>query len=362
MQAIEKFDLSKETKLSTYATFCIFRSISRAVADNGRTIRIPVYYHEEINNLQKTQTLLNNELGRMATTKELAQKLGMSTKKVQEIMTISNTVTSYNISLNPDDPKNEDELIDLIPDKKVDIENSFIQKDLKEQLFSFLKTLSDKEQYILINFFGLNGTNKKTLSEIAKSLSVSVNRVYLIKNKALGKLSKNEEMLKYFNSSTKKEKNNGKAFACISNYFSCDKIYLTEALNYLEPDEISFLEKIYDECYNKKEISFQNEQKRITKKLHLIIEALMTPDDVNRSYISLDKLVKINDKEELNYLIKKLNPFDQKLIYQKYEEDFNISLTKNLAFPLENYFNKVIVTELKNLKETAIDKQKILTK
>jgi RNA polymerase primary sigma factor len=186
MKAVERFDPAMGAKLSTYAAWWIKQAIKRALANQSKTIRLPVYLLDKISKIRTASLQMSDELGREPTDDELAQEIGISRSKVSQLKTVSIRPASLDAPISHDDST---ELGETVGDEDAQTPFELLRdKDLRDEVSDLFEVLDDRERKIVVQRFGLDGGKPKTLEEMGKKFGVTRERIRQVQNIALAKL------------------------------------------------------------------------------------------------------------------------------------------------------------------------------
>src|SRR5467141_183952 len=186
MKAVERFDPAKGGKLSTYGAWWIKQSIKRALANQSKTIRLPVHLIDKIYKLYRASLTMSEELGREPTDEELSEEIGISSAKLSRLKTVSIRPASLNAPISDDDST---EFGEIVGDKDAQTPFELLRdKNLRNEVGGLLDVLDDREKKIIFQRFGLDGGKPKTLEEVGKKFGVTRERIRQLQNIALSKL------------------------------------------------------------------------------------------------------------------------------------------------------------------------------
>ena len=187
MKAIEKYDVTRGNKFSTYATWWIRQAITRAIADSSRVIRVPVHMNDTVNKIEKVRRKLTAELGKEPSLSDIAEELGVSESDIEKAINYTNIVVSLDTPIGED---GDSTLGDFVRDENTDITDVAEQSELKGLIEQLLSTLTDRDRKIIELRFGLNGQRPHTLEEVGTVFGITRERVRQVEAKTLKKFRK----------------------------------------------------------------------------------------------------------------------------------------------------------------------------
>ena len=363
MKSIDRFDLKKGCRFSTYATWWIRQAIVIAIKEQGRAIRIPSYLNEKSSKIKNVVINLEKELGREPTTEEIANKLNISTKEIEKILNLSQTITSINQRINDD---NYSELGDFIENNTATPEEATLEKVTAEEIRDKLSILNDRQQQIIKLRFGLDGDEPRTLQEIGDILGCTRENVRLIELKILKKLKRSmykwrdekaiskpdvpvhnsrsrDNIYDYFRKYSKEEINEvieelgDRALTVLHMRFGDDFANLIFDSNLTEQDKIYLKRYIFPKL---KKALEQNKKTRIPKEIPLISK-VSPPTDSD---------------EELDDLLESANLDAEKVNISETTRERKNIITNEYIKKLETGVKKM--NELENIKTTQNRKNK----
>ncbi len=350
IKAIDRMDINKGIKFSTYATWWIRQSIMRSLDNNNKSIRLPVNVGTKIRQIMRMKNKMKIELGYEPSDEEVAKELGFSQEEVKNMLSHVDNITSYNIKVSQED---DDELQDFIPDTKTNVEETVVNEELSNSLRRIIAKLPEREQMIISLRYGLDTDVPWTLEKIGKKLNITRERVRQIEAKALKKIYKDVGMKEQYEhlyiNSNKEQKPIKLETISLAKKTAISYKNILEASKYLEEEELLYLKKIYGpELNNRVYITDDLELSRIVTKLNMLSRAIIKPEIVTYTKESLSKILSINNSDELYSLINSLDKNDKQVVFSKYNNDPTKDTTMILPAPLEHYFNKIILNKLRN--------------